>query len=247
MTTLTTHERTNGVGSIEEEHVPKVRIYLMGKEYLVPGVLTIMTALEYVGYKLIRGCGCRGGFCGACSTVYRKVDDYKLYPALACQTLVEEGMYLVQIPFVPALKSVYDMDELSLTDNVVLRHYPEIARCVSCNTCTKSCPQDIRVMDYVQAALRGDIARTAILSFDCIQCGLCASRCPADIKHYHVGQLARRLYEKHLVPHSEHLANRVGELDSGKYAPEIDELISTPLGGVKKLYENRIIEPAGEG
>ena len=64
-------------------------------------------------------------------------------------------------------------------------------------------------MNYIQAALRGDISRTADLSFDCIQCGLCSMRCPADIKHYHVGQLARRLKGKH-AHISQHRASPTG-------------------------------------
>ena len=48
-----------------------VDIYLFGKKYSVPDNLTIMTAMEYAGYQLKRGCGCRGGFCGACATIYR--------------------------------------------------------------------------------------------------------------------------------------------------------------------------------
>ena len=47
-----------------------VDIYVMGKHYAVPEGLTILTALEYCGYRIIRGCGCRAGFCGACATIY---------------------------------------------------------------------------------------------------------------------------------------------------------------------------------
>ena len=43
-----------------------IPIYIMGKKYLVPSGLTIMKAMEYSGYRYVRGCGCRGGFCGAC-------------------------------------------------------------------------------------------------------------------------------------------------------------------------------------
>lgn len=241
-----TAEPGNGHHVSHEEGIPKVRIYLMGKEYQVPRVLTIMAAIEYAGYKLVRGCGCRAGFCGACSTVYRKADDYKLHSALACQTLVEEGMYLVQIPFVPAVKSQYALDQIELTDNVILRYYPEIARCVSCNTCTKSCPQDIRVMDYIQASLRGNIVRAAQLSFDCIQCGLCSSRCPADIKHYHVGQLARRVYERYLVQSSPHLSRRIAELNDEIYEEELETMIRLPVDELKKRYEQRTIESGEE-
>ena len=48
-----------------------VNVYFYGKHYSVPGDLTIMTAMEYAGYTLKRGCGCRHGFCGACATIYR--------------------------------------------------------------------------------------------------------------------------------------------------------------------------------
>ena len=39
-----------------------VNVFVMGKKYEVPASLTIMKALEYAGYKLVRGCGCRNGF-----------------------------------------------------------------------------------------------------------------------------------------------------------------------------------------
>lgn len=35
-----------------------VNVYFFGKKYSVPADLTIMTAMEYAGYKLVRGCGC---------------------------------------------------------------------------------------------------------------------------------------------------------------------------------------------
>ena len=35
-----------------------VNVYFFGKKYSVPGDLTIMTAMEYAGYTLTRGCGC---------------------------------------------------------------------------------------------------------------------------------------------------------------------------------------------
>ena len=164
----------------KDEKKEMVNIYIMGKEHRVPKEFTIMRAMEYAGYKFIRGAGCRAGFCGACSTIYRKEGDYKLYTDLACQTLVEDGMNLVQLPFVPAVKAKYDLEKLKVSKNMILEFYPEIARCVTCNTCNKACPQDIKVMESIQAALKGDIEKSASLSFDCIQCGLCAARCPAD-------------------------------------------------------------------
>ena len=62
-----------------------VDIYLFGKKYSVPDNLTIMTAMEYAGYQLKRGCGCRGGFCGACATIYRIKGTQELCACLACR------------------------------------------------------------------------------------------------------------------------------------------------------------------
>jgi len=225
----------------------EVEVFIMGKSYKVPAGLTIMKALEYAGYRFIRGCGCRAGFCGACSTVYRIEDEQKLGFDLACQKVVEDKMYLVQLPFVPAAKAEYDINKIEPTETTLIEMYPEIARCVSCNTCTKSCPQDIETMKYIQMAVRGDIARCAELSFDCIQCGLCAMRCPADIKHYHLAQLARRLRGKYLDPKSKNLAKRLKEIDQRKYDDEIAKLMKMANKDITELYKKRKIEAEEEG
>ena len=62
-----------------------VNVYFFGKKYSVPAELTIMTAMEYAGYTLKRGCGCRHGFCGACATIYRIKGENELKTCLACQ------------------------------------------------------------------------------------------------------------------------------------------------------------------
>lgn len=225
----------------KQEEKDKVRIYIMGREYGVPTGLTIMEAMEYAGYRFIRGCGCRGGFCGACATVYRMKGDYKLRMDLACQKVVEDGMCLVQLPFTPAEKSLYDIKELSPSANVLLEYYPEIAKCVSCNTCTKACPQDLEVMDFVQAAIRGDIEQVAKLSFDCIMCGLCAMRCPAEIVPYNMALLARRLYGKYTMPKAKHVEERIKEVEEGKFDGEIDRFVKMSLEELKEEYRKREI------
>ena len=225
---------TTGIDERDIEHW--VKIYVMGKEYRVPAVLTVMQAMEYAGYRFIRSCGCRAGFCGACSTVYRTKDDYKLKTAMACQTRVEDGMYLVQIPFSPAEKAFYDIESEEYGANVFLKWYPEIARCLSCNTCTKACPQDIEVMDYVQAALRGDFEKVAEISFDCIQCGLCAIRCPAEIVQYYVGQLGRRMYGRYGLPREENVEKRVKEIQENKYDEEFEKTMSLKNEELRSVY-----------
>ena len=234
-------KKTDGL-SKDIDHEDLVTLYIMGKKHEVPRSLTILNALEYAGYRLIRGCGCREGFCGACATVYRVKGDYRLRNALACQTMVEEGMYLTQIPFYPANKAVYDIDELKPTAEQVISLYPEIFRCVGCNACTKICPQGIEVMEYVNLALRGDIEKAADVSFDCIMCGLCASRCPGELVQYHIGLLTRRLYSRHIAPPAEHLAKRVEEIEQGKFDKELHRIANTDVKRLKELYEERDIE-----
>jgi len=224
-----------------------IEVFIMGKSYKVPAGLTIMKALEFAGYRYVRGCGCRAGFCGACSTIYRLEDEQKLGFDLACQKVVEDKMYLVQLPFVPAAKAEYDIEKIRPKESTILELYPEIARCVSCNTCTKSCPQDIEVMKYIQMAVRGNIEKCAEISFDCIQCGLCAMRCPADIKHYHVSQLARRLRGKYIDPRSKNLAKRLKEIENKKYDTEVKTLMKMDKKEITSLYSERKIEAEEAG
>ena len=60
-----------------------VTVYLLGKKFSVPEDLTIMRAMEYSGFRLVRGCGCRSGFCGACAVVYRLQGQTETHSALA--------------------------------------------------------------------------------------------------------------------------------------------------------------------
>jgi len=223
----------------QEVDTNKVKIFILGKEYTVPSSLTIMKAMEYAGYRFVRGSGCRAGFCGACATVYRIKGDHKLRAALACQKTVEAGMYLSQIPFTPAEKANYNLGKLRPSPSILIQYYPEIAKCLSCNTCSKACPQDLDVMGYVQAALRGNLEEVAQLSFDCLSCGLCAIRCPAEIVPYNVALLARRLYGKYLLRLAPDVEQRISEIDEGKFAKEISELMTMKLDDLKMRYSER--------
>jgi len=223
------------------EEVKKVTVFIMGQKYEVPEGFTILNAIEYAGYQLKKGVGCREGFCGACATVYKLPGDYKLRGGLACQTVVQEGMYIAQIPFTPAQKAIYDLDELKADVTTFQKLYPEAFRCLGCNACSKVCPQEIKVMDYIQAIMRGDIALAADLSFDCIMCGLCAMRCPAEMAQYNIALLARRLYGKYMMPKPEFLEKRLKEIEEGKFDKEIEELMKMDRESLAKKYSERDI------
>ncbi len=219
-----------------------VNIYLFGKKYTVPDNLTIMCAMEYAGYQLIRGCGCRGGFCGACATIYRIHGQRELKVCLACQTKVEEGMYIATLPFFPLVKQVYDLDKLTPSDTVMMQLYAEIYACIGCNACTKSCTQGLKVMQYIAYAQRGEFEKCAEASFDCVMCGVCSARCPAGISHPQVAMLARRLNGRYLAPGCEHLEDRIREIRDGTFTELLEALMQKPVEEMKELYNHREIE-----
>lgn len=232
-----------GDRAILPEGAKTIPIYVMGKRYEVPETLTIMKAMEYAGFKFLRGAGCRGGICGACPTVYRREGDYKLYFGLACQTVVEPNMYLAQIPFYPANRAVYDIEKVEPVADAIHALYPELFRCVACNNCTKACPMHVEVLDYISAIKQGDIARAARISFDCIQCGMCASRCMGELPQYHIAQLVRRIYGKYIQPKAEHLQKRVAQIESGRYDKMLEDLQKMNHAELEKIYKEREREP----
>jgi len=219
-----------------------VDIFIMGQRYEVPEGLTILKAFEWSGFHLTRGVGCRGGFCGACGTVYRLPNDHKLYYALACQTVIKPGMTLGQIPFFPAQRATYRIDSLKPSGETLLELYPEVMKCFGCNTCTKACPQEIDVLNYMSAVIRGDVTAAAEISFDCIACGLCVARCPAELVPPNVSLLARRIYGKYIAPHAAHLQSRLNEIEGGSFRPELNVLKAAPVDELKKQYAARQIE-----
>lgn len=223
----------------EKKMIP---VYIMGEKVMVPDGSTILNALEYAGYQLKKGVGCREGFCGACATVYRLPGDFKLIGGLACQTVVEPDMYLAQIPFTPAQKAIYDIAKLKPDVSTFIKLYPEVFRCVSCNTCTKICPQDIEVMDYVNAIIRGDISEAADISFDCIMCGLCTMRCPAEMVQFNAALLARRLFGRFLTVRSDYLYDRLKEVGEGRFDSEMEKMKKMSEEELKECYKARDLD-----
>jgi ferredoxin len=204
----------------EEALVP---IFVMGKRYEVPASLTIQKALEYAGYQLVRGCGCRGGICGACGTVFRYPGSYRIEVGLACQTVVQPDMHIAQIPFFPANKAVYDIETLPAVGATLGSLYPEIFKCVGCGTCTRSCPMDIDVLGYISKAIQGDLT--------------------AEEVQYNIAILARRLYARHVAPKAGHLARAVDAVEKGKFDKALEELKKTSVDDLKKIYKALEIEP----
>ena len=215
-----------------------IPIYVMGKKFEVPEELTILKALEYSGFKITRGCGCRGGVCGACATVFRRRGEYRITTGLACQTVIEPEISLVQLPFISSRKAVYEVRGLDPDTLDIVKTYPELMRCMGCNTCTKSCPVNIPVMDYISAAIRGDLKAVVDISIECVMCGLCAARCPAELTPYNIGLFIRRLYGTHKLPVAAHLQTRLQEIRDGHYAEEIKQLKAAETKQLQETFND---------
>ena len=57
-----------------------------------------------------------------------------------------------------------------------------------------------------------------------------------------VGLLARRMTGKYIAPKTEHLANRVEEINKGAYDELIENIMQKPITEMKELYNTREIE-----
>ncbi len=220
-----------------------IPIYILGKRYDVPEGLTIQKAMEFSGYQFIRSCGCRGGICGACLTEYRVPGNYQLKVVLACQALIEPAMQITQSPFVPMNRAQYELEKLKNQPGILGKIYPEIYRCLQCNTCCRVCPMELEVMDYIAHAIRGDIEAVARLSFQCVMCGACASKCPAEISQPNVALLARRIYGRHILSMPESLYHRIADIEKGQYDGILEKLTHLPIEELRNIYTLREQEP----
>jgi heterodisulfide reductase subunit C len=152
-------------------------------------------------------------------------------------------MRIAVLPFFPVNRKVFNLQEVHPAPEIFVQLYPEIMRCMGCNTCTKSCPMDINTMEYIAAAIRGDIEKAAELSFDCVMCGLCTARCPGELTQYHIGILARRIYGRYIAPRAKHTREMVERIAQGRYEDGLQRLMATPIEELKSIYTQREIEP----
>ncbi|MHC5082102.1 MAG: 4Fe-4S dicluster domain-containing protein, partial [Planctomycetota bacterium] len=125
----------------------------------------------------------------------------------------------------------------------VFEAYPELFRCVACNACTKICPMDVQVMDYISATKQGDFERAMRLSFDCIQCGLCTTRCMGELPQYHIAQMVRRIHGTRLAPVSRHCNEMVARIAENAFAERMTALKACDENQLRDLYKARENEP----
>ncbi len=228
--------------NIMDENQETVWVYFFGKKYYVPANMTIMGAMEHVGYQLKHGCGCRGGKCGACACLYRIEGQKGLRGCLACQTMVQQGMFVVMLPFFPLSSRLVDIRSVSSIKEIITQLYPEVYHCVGCNACSRACTQELSTMHMIALVKQERYLKCAEESLECVMCGVCASRCPAEISHPQVFQLVKRLAAMRLVPPSDHLEQAKRDVEAGKWNKAMAEMMEKSTEELKELYRMRDIE-----
>ncbi len=213
--------------------------------YSVAPRRTVLAALESVGVSFVRGIGCRGGVCGACTILYRIKGKPEFKAALICQEEVEEGMEILPLPYIPQKKVRHDMvlPDGESPEYRVRRLYPEVNDCVMCGECTRLCPVNIDVMSYVGMIKRGDLAGAARESFTCIQCQACVLRCPSQISQPNAALAARRFHGCFNETPADHLTKAVEKIESGHYKSIFRRLRRLDQDELRAMYQRREREP----
>lgn len=205
----------------------EITVEIMGTQYQVPEGLTMLQAMWHTGNRLTRGVGCLGGICGACSTSYRTKDSIKIKNALACQTLIEDGMSFSLIySYYPNRKVPYDYKTFEEPKQDLFRYYPEAALCRNCDACTEACPKGIDVRTAIWKAVFGDFKECAELFLPCVMCSLCVPVCIADIAPNQVGIFVRRAQGIFFEERPPHLRDRVEEIERGVFDSEWERVLA---------------------
>ncbi len=180
-----------------------------------------MTSMEYVGFQLTRGCGCRGAVCGACAVLYRVGTQTHWHVGLACQTLTQDHMTFLFLPYHQGQHGIYHAHASPCSLQFIESLYPQLSQCILCNTCTKSCPMNLKVLGYITALRKNDFEKVRKLSMECILCGMCAIRCPREISPFAIALMVRRLYSIHSLKHSENFTQRFNQATQNQWHSEI--------------------------
>lgn len=156
--------------------------------------MTVVEAAWEGGVPRVTSVACMEGVCGSCRIMLKRSKQVTV--ALACQTLVEEGLEVVFLPPASAPRHHYDLGEFRDGWDTHARFqevFPEAARCRHCHGCVASCPKGIKVEEGVALASAGRFGDAGEAFFECIMCELCVGACPELIAPAHVGLFSRRV------------------------------------------------------
>jgi len=142
------------------------------------------------GLPVEEGCGCRGGSCGACVTVFEEGKLQLKEWGLACQTsLSRTSIYPAAL--CSGQQSHLHTEQVRATDSDIVRLYPELLA-ASMQHVYQGLSDGAGGMNYVRSqAMRGDLKRSLSSPWMCVMCGMCAARCPGELAPFNIALLIR--------------------------------------------------------
>ena len=197
-----------------------VRLSVAGRAIEAPSSSSILQAFANAGETLVEGVGCMGqGVCGSCRVMVRRAGAQEVTTALACETVVEEGMQVAFLEyFTPSVRHVYRMEDLGDSWDalrVTARTFPEAPHCRHCGGCDSACPKGLEVQRGVNLAVEGEFATASKVFDECVMCNLCTLACPEHIRPNHLGLFVRRMLATHTLRPA-NLMRRLQQIESGE-------------------------------
>jgi succinate dehydrogenase/fumarate reductase-like Fe-S protein len=203
-----------------------VRLSIEGRQLEAPPNCSILQAFQHAGETLVEGVGCMGqGVCGSCRVMVRREGEQEVKTALACETLIEEGMQVAFLDYFTAQhRHVYRLDAPADSWQVLRtlsETFPEAAHCRHCSGCDRACPKGLEVQRGVNLAVEGQLDAAARVFDECVMCNLCTLACPELIRPNHLGLFVRRMIAASSLRPA-NLMKRLDQIERGEMTIDLD-------------------------
>lgn len=203
-----------------------VRLTIEGRAIEAPAGSSILQAFVYAGATLVEGVGCMGqGVCGSCRVMVRRADSQEVKTALACETVVEDGMQVAFLEyFTTHGRHVYRIEDIGDSWGALRKIgevFPEAAHCRHCSGCDRACPKGLEVQLGVNLAVAGELAAASQVFDECVMCNLCTLACPEHIRPNHLGLFVRRMIAT-LTLRPADLMRRLQQIERGEMQIDFD-------------------------
>ena len=203
-----------------------VKLSIDGRPLESPATSSILQAMVHAGQTLVDGVGCMGqGVCGSCRVMVRRAGEREVKTALACETLVEDGMQVAFLEyFTSAVCHRYRIEDIGDSWQALPKIgevFPEASRCRHCGGCDEACPKGLAVQLGVNQAVAGELAASSQVFDECVMCNLCTLACPEHIRPNHLGLFVRRMLAAQTLRPSD-LMLRLQEIERGEQTIDFD-------------------------
>ena len=203
-----------------------VRLTIEGRAIEAQARSSILQAFVYAGATLVEGVGCMGqGVCGSCRVMVRRADSREVKMALACETVVEDGMQVAFLEYFSTHgRHVYRIEDIGDSWGALREIgevFPEAAHCRHCSGCDRACPKGLEVQLGVSLAVEGELAAASHVFDECVMCNLCTLACPEHIRPNHLGLFVRRMIAT-LTLRPADLMRRLQQIERGEMKIDFD-------------------------